>query len=94
MWAGSSCSACGPALKPSGRAGDLHGAAFGFVAYATYDLTNQATLNGWPLAVSLVDMTWGTMVGAWPAARDARSLCGLAERLIARGIGQKALTRA
>ncbi len=42
----------------------LHGAAFGFVAYATYDLTNQATLNGWPLAVTLVDMTWGTIVGA------------------------------
>lgn len=41
----------------------LLGALFGFFTYATYDLTNLATLKGWPLAVSLVDMAWGTVLG-------------------------------
>ena len=40
----------------------LNGAMFGFFAYATYDMTNYATLRGWPLSVSLVDITWGTFV--------------------------------
>lgn len=35
------------------------GALFGFAAYATYDLTNQATLKSWPTIVSVVDMAWG-----------------------------------
>ena len=39
------------------------GALFGFFTYATYDLTNLATLKGWPLSVSLVDMLWGTVLG-------------------------------
>lgn len=38
------------------------GALFGFFAYATYDLTNLATLNGWPLSVTLVDMVWGAVL--------------------------------
>ncbi len=38
------------------------GALFGFFAYATYDLTNLATLRDWPLNVSLMDMAWGTLV--------------------------------
>jgi uncharacterized membrane protein len=37
----------------------LLGAFFGFVAYATYDLTNWATLRDWPAAVAMVDMAWG-----------------------------------
>lgn len=41
----------------------LLGALFGFFTYATYDLTNLATLKGWPLAVSIVDMAWGTVLG-------------------------------
>lgn len=40
------------------------GGLFGFFTYATYDLTNLATLKDWPLAVSLVDMLWGTVLGA------------------------------
>jgi uncharacterized membrane protein len=40
------------------------GAAFGFVAYATYDLTNQATLKLWSTRVTLLDLTWGTFVSA------------------------------
>lgn len=41
----------------------LLGAAFGFVCYATYDLTNQATVRDWPLIVTLVDLAWGTVLG-------------------------------
>ncbi|HET7646380.1 MAG TPA: DUF2177 family protein [Candidatus Limnocylindria bacterium] len=44
--------------------GALRGAAFGFVAYATYDLTNHATLRGWPTLVTVVDMAWGTVLTA------------------------------
>jgi uncharacterized membrane protein len=40
----------------------LLGALFGFVAYATYDLTNQATLKDWPVIVSVVDMAWGALL--------------------------------
>jgi len=38
------------------------GALFGFVAYATYDLTNLATLKGFSLKVVLVDLAWGTLL--------------------------------
>ncbi len=38
------------------------GAALGFVAYATYDLTNQATLKVWSTTVTLADLAWGTFV--------------------------------
>lgn len=38
------------------------GALLGFFAYATYDLSNLATLRDWPLNVSLMDMAWGTLV--------------------------------
>ncbi len=41
----------------------LYGALFGFITYATYDLTNLATLKGFPLKVALVDMVWGTVLG-------------------------------
>jgi uncharacterized membrane protein len=54
----------------------LHGALFGFFTYATYDLTNQATLRNWTLQLSLIDMAWGTVlaalagaVGVWAASR-------------------------
>ncbi len=40
----------------------MMGALFGFFAYATYDLTNLATLRDWPLRLSLIDMAWGTVV--------------------------------
>lgn len=42
----------------------LYGALFGFFTYATYDLSNQATLRNWPLQLTLVDITWGTFLGA------------------------------
>ena len=40
------------------------GALFGFFAYATYDLTNLATLKDWPVGITLVDMAWGCLVSA------------------------------
>jgi uncharacterized membrane protein len=43
-------------------------ALFGLVAYATYDLTNLATLKQWPVGLSLADMAWGTCVSAAAAA--------------------------
>ena len=42
----------------------LAGAMFGLFAYATYDLTNLATLSRWPLEVTVADMVWGTFVTA------------------------------
>lgn len=40
----------------------LTGALFGLVTYATYDLTNQATLKNWPVIVTAVDLVWGTVL--------------------------------
>jgi uncharacterized membrane protein len=42
----------------------LMGALFGFFAYATYDLSNLATLRDWPLRLSLLDLAWGTVISA------------------------------
>lgn len=44
------------------------GAILGFVAYATYDLTNLATLRGWPVSIALIDTAWGTAVTVAMAA--------------------------
>jgi uncharacterized membrane protein len=42
----------------------LLGALFGLVTYAAYDLTNLATLDGFPLKVALVDLVWGAVLCA------------------------------
>ncbi len=42
----------------------LLGALFGFITYATYDLTNLATLKGWPIQITIIDLLWGTFLGA------------------------------
>ena len=42
----------------------LRGAFFGLVTYATYDLTNLAVAKDWPLLVTIVDLAWGTALGA------------------------------
>ncbi len=42
----------------------LLGGLFGLITYATYDLTNLATIENWPLIVTVVDMLWGTALGA------------------------------
>ncbi len=38
----------------------VSGILFGFITYATYDLTNLATLQDWPIKVTIVDLIWGT----------------------------------
>jgi uncharacterized membrane protein len=50
----------------------IYGALFGFFCYATYDLTNLATLKNWPPKMVIVDIIWGTVltgssafIGAW-----------------------------
>lgn len=43
------------------------GAALGVVAYATYDLTNRATLKAWPLDVAVLDIAWGGFMTACAA---------------------------
>jgi uncharacterized membrane protein len=55
------------AVAPALAVGDLgravlYGALFGFFTYATYDLTNLATLKDWPVLVSFVDMLWGAVL--------------------------------
>lgn len=66
-----------PALERGspGRATAL-GAILGLVAYAAYDLTNLATLRGFPPIVAAVDLVWGTVLSAL-LARAAYALAGL-----------------
>ncbi len=64
---------------PDARSALLRGAFFGLVAYGTYDLTNQATIAGWPWHVTLIDLVWGaflTGVSAWAAHRASRKWRG------------------
>lgn len=51
-------------VKNSIAAAILMGALFGLVTYATYDLTNLATIRDWPLIVTVVDLIWGTVLSA------------------------------
>jgi uncharacterized membrane protein len=57
------------------------GGLFGFVAYATYDLSNLATLRGWSTKLAIVDMVWGAVLSGLTAAITVL----IAERLFARG---------
>ncbi len=65
------------AAAPALESGDwkhalLNGALFGFMAYATYDLTNLATLRDWPLTVTIVDIVWGTVLSGLVALASYR----------------------
>jgi len=42
----------------------IFGALFGLITYATYDLTNLATLKDWPLLVTIVDLIWGSVLAS------------------------------
>jgi len=75
------------AIEPALREGSwtraaLNGAVLGFVAYATYDLTNQATLNVWSWKLTITDIIWGTTLtslsatGGYFAARWAEGKFG------------------
>ena len=54
------------------------GAAFGFMTYMTYDLTNMATLREWPLGLSIIDTAWGCV---------ATALAATAGKLVADKVG-------
>ena len=54
----------------------MRAALFGLVSYATYDLTNLATVKNWPMIVSIVDIAWGivlsvlvSLIGFWAGKR-------------------------
>ncbi len=56
-------------IEPALEKGDwtramLLGALFGFVCYATYDLTNLAVAKDWPLSVTIVDLAWGAVLAS------------------------------
>jgi len=61
------------AIEPAVRAGSLRraimlGMVLGLTAYATYELTNRATLQAWPMVIVIVDIAWGIVVSAIAAA--------------------------
>lgn len=75
------------AVEPALREGAwqraaVNGAVLGFVAYATYDLTNQATLDVWSTRLTIIDLCWGTALttlsalGGYFAARWAEGRFG------------------
>jgi uncharacterized membrane protein len=51
-------------LSGSWKTALISGALFGFFTYATYEMTNLATLKDWPLILVPVDILWGTVLGA------------------------------
>ena len=54
-----------PALGTASlQAALLKGALFGLIAYATYDLTNLATVKDWPVLITAIDLVWGTVLSA------------------------------
>ena len=60
------------AVRPAFQTGEwttalLYGAVVGFMAYATYDLTNQATIRAWPAVITAVDLAWGTLASGLAA---------------------------
>ena len=65
--------AIAPAIVAKDAAlGLRRGGLLGMFAYATYDLTNQATMSDWPWSVTFADLAWGTFVSAvasWAASR-------------------------
>jgi uncharacterized membrane protein len=61
------------AVRPALQSQDIlialfYGAAVGLVAYATYDLTNQATLKNWSTVLTIADLAWGTTLSAVASA--------------------------
>jgi uncharacterized membrane protein len=74
------------AVLPFARTGSLgsamlYGAAFGFFTYATYNLTNFATLRNWNLSLVAVDVAWGTVL----AGLTATATCWIVSRFAGQG---------
>ena len=57
-----------PGLTEGVAKAALQGAVLGFICYATYDLTNYATLKVWSLKVTVLDLMWGTVLTGGTAA--------------------------
>ncbi len=53
-----------PALQSGLGYAALRGAVLGLMAYATYDLTSQAVMRGWPVNITVIDIAWGTVLTA------------------------------
>jgi len=54
-----------PALaQNSGQFALLYGGLLGMIAYATYDLTNLATVKQWPMSITIIDIIWGSVMTA------------------------------
>ena len=81
-------------IRPAARLTQAmsRGAVYGFCAYASYDLTNLATLRHWPLKLSLLDMAWGTALSAVAAACGYFAMA-MASRTSANGAAGAAKTR-
>lgn len=78
------------AIVPALKAGSIvpaivYGALFGFFAYATYDLTNFATLKNWTTQITFIDLAWGAFATGASAA-----LAYLATRAVAAHFGLSA----
>ncbi len=81
------------AIAPSLRRGRpalsfAHGALFGFLAYATYDFTNQATLRDWPWLITAVDLLWGTVISSVSSGIAAVLTARITSRLATRTTGR------
>ncbi len=57
----------------------LNGALFGGIAYATYALTNQATMKVWPVQITLIDIAWGAAATAFASGIAAWAVGMLAK---------------
>lgn len=58
-----------PAVEKNSLASAIGlGAFFGLITYATYDLTNLATLKNWPLPIVFIDLAWGAVLTALVSA--------------------------
>jgi uncharacterized membrane protein len=73
------------AIMPALRAGSVvhaavFGALFGLFAYATYDLTNAATLRQWTTLITLADIAWGAIATSLSATVAAVAYRALAAR--------------
>lgn len=64
-----------PHADDAGWAGAAaRGALFGFFAYATYDLSNLATLRQWPVGLAIIDIAWGSALSGASAGAGKLAL--------------------
>ncbi len=81
--------AVAPALRRGrSRLAVAQGACFGFLAYATYDFTNQATLRDWPWLITAIDLAWGTVISGVSSGVATLVTAALTSRRATRTIGQ------